>query len=201
MKFDNRAKLPPIKFKPRSKYKPGEILITYEQIQQRIEDLAPSIAKKYKGKKLLIVGILKGAFKVVSDLSSGLHKAGLKDLEISFIAMKSYPDGTRAKYQPRIIQDMDINPQGREVLLVDDVLDTGRSLDVIHNLIKDRKAKSIKSFALIDKPERRQIPYKADYVGFTIPDVWIQGYGMDTGEVGRAEPNIIVGPYIYKRNA
>jgi len=80
---------------------------------------------------------------------------------------------------------MDLSPEGRVVLLVDDVLDTGRSLAVVHKLIKDRGVASVESFVLVDKPDRRQVSYKADYVGFTIPDVWIQGYGMDTGEVGR----------------
>jgi hypoxanthine phosphoribosyltransferase len=118
-------------------------------------------------------------------------------LEISFVTLKSYPDGTTAKYEPKIVQDMDINPEGRDVLLVDDVLDTGRSLQIIHKLVDSKKAKSVASLALVDKPEKRQVDYKTDYVGFTLPDIWLQGYGMDTGEVGRAEPNIIAGPYKY----
>ena len=187
-----------LQFKKEDQYKPGEVIIPHEFIQEKIKELGLRIAQKYKGQKLLIVGILKGAFKVTADLTQELHRQGLNDLEISFIAMKSYPDGTRAKYEPKIIQDMDISPEGRAVLLVDDVLDTGKSLEVVHKLIKDRGAKSVESFALVDKPERRQVAYKADYVGFTIPNVWLQGYGMDTGEVGRAEPNIIAGPYNYK---
>jgi hypoxanthine phosphoribosyltransferase len=119
-------------------------------------------------------------------------------LEISFITLKSYPDGTKAKYEPKIVQDMDINPEGRRVLLVDDVLDTGRSLEIIHKLLKAKKAKSVESLALVDKPERRQVDYKTDYIGFTLSDIWLQGYGMDTAEVGRADPDIIVGPYNYQ---
>ena len=187
----------PLQFKKANEYKPGEILIPHEFITERIKELASNIAGKYKGQKLLIVGILKGAFKITADLTSELHRQGLTGLEISFITMKSYPDGTKAKYEPQIVQDMDISPEGRIVLLLDDVLDTGRSLEVVHRLIKDRGVKSVESFVLVDKPDRRQVSYKADYVGFTIPDVWIQGYGMDTGEVGRGEPNIIAGPYTY----
>ena len=185
-----------LQFKRAKDYKPGEVLIPHEFIQERIKELGAMIAKKYKGKKLLIVGVLKGAFKIVADLTSELHRQGVTDLEISFITMKSYPDGTKAKYEPRIVQDMDISSEGRPVLLVDDVLDTGRSLQVVYKLIKDRGAESVESFALVDKPERRQVNYRADYVGFTIPSIWIQGYGMDTGEVGRGEPNIIVGPFL-----
>ncbi len=181
-----------------SEYKPGDILISHEQIQKRLAELSLQISRKYKGKKLLVVGILKGAFKLTADLTAELHKQGLPDLEISFITLKSYPDDTKAKYEPKIVQDMDINPEGRQVLLIDDVLDTGRSLQIVHKLIESKKAKSVESLALVDKPERRQVNYKANYVGFTIPDIWIQGFGMDTGEVGRADPNIIVGPHKYQ---
>lgn len=187
-----------LQFKASQEYKPGDVLISHEIIQERIKELSAEIAEKYKGKQLLIVGVLKGAFKIVSDLTSELHKQGLTDLEISFITMKSYPDGTTAKYEPRIVQDMDISSEGRPVLLVDDVLDTGRSLEIVDKLIKSRGAVSVESFALVDKPERRQVDYKANYVGFTIPNIWLQGYGMDTRELGRGEPNIIVGPHEYQ---
>jgi hypoxanthine phosphoribosyltransferase len=187
-----------LQFKDPQEYKPGDILIQHKIIQERIKELSAEIAEKYKGKRLLIVGVLKGAFKIMSDLTSELHKQGLTDLEISFITMKSYPDGTKAKYEPRIVQDMDISSEGRPVLLVDDVLDTGRSLEIVDKLIKSRGAVSVESFALVDKPERRQIDYKANYVGFTIPNIWLQGYGMDTAELGRGEPNIIVGPHKYQ---
>lgn len=184
-----------MQFKRAQDYKPGEILIPHEFIQERIKELGVVIAKKYKGKKLLIVGVLKGAFKITADLTSELHRQGLTDLEISFITMKSYLTGTRADYEPKIVQDMDMNPDKRYVLLLDDVLDTGRSLQIVHELIKTRRAISVESFVLLDKPERRKVDYKADYVGFTIPNVWVQGYGMDTQEIGRGEPNIIAGPY------
>jgi hypoxanthine phosphoribosyltransferase len=187
-----------LQFKKPQEYKPGDVLIPQAIIQERIKELSAEIAEKYKGRQLLIVGVLKGAFKIVADLTSELHRQGVTDLEISFITMKSYPDGTKAKYEPRIVQDMDISSEGRPVLLVDDVLDTGRSLAVVHKLIKSRGAISVESFALVDKPERRQVDYKADYVGFTIPNIWLQGYGMDTAEFGRAEPNIIVGPHKYQ---
>jgi hypoxanthine phosphoribosyltransferase len=181
----------------KTQYQPGDVIISQTQIKERLEDLAFQISQKYKGKNLLVVGILKGAFKLTADLTSKLHEQGLTDLEISFVTLKSYPDGTRAKYEPNIVQDMDINPEGRHVLLVDDVLDTGRSLQVMHKLIESKKAKTVESFALVDKPERRQVDYKTDYVGFTIPDIWLQGYGMDTAEAGRADPDIIAGPYKY----
>jgi hypoxanthine phosphoribosyltransferase len=187
-----------LQFKAPQEYKPGDVLISHEIIQERIKELSAEITEKYKGKQLLIVGVLKGAFKIVSDLTSELHKQGLTDLEISFITMKSYPNGTTAKYEPRIVQDMDISSEGRPVLLIDDVLDTGRSLEIVHKLVKSRGAISVESFALVDKPERRQVNYKANYVGFAIPNIWLQGYGMDTGELGRGEPNIIVGPHKYQ---
>jgi len=187
-----------LQFKKAQEYKKGDVLIPHELIQKRIKEIASEIAPKYKGKKLLMVGVLKGAFKMTGDLALELHVQGLTDLEISFITMKSYFTGTKAEYEPQIVQDMDINPGKRHVLLLDDILDTGKSLQFVYKLIKDKGAVSVESFVLLDKPARRIVDYKADYVGFTIPNVWVQGYGIDTGEIGRAGPNIIVGPYKYK---
>src|ERR1035437_9850665 len=107
-----------LQFKKAQEYKPGDVLVPHEFIQERIKELGIVIARKYKGKKLLIVGILKGAFKVIADLTPELYQQGLTDLEISFITMKSYLTGTRVEYEPKIVQDMDINPDKRYVLLL-----------------------------------------------------------------------------------
>lgn len=187
-----------LKFKPVDKYKPGEILIPHSIIRTRIKEVAREVAKDYKNKDLLVVGVLKGAFKLVSDFTYDLHELGINHLHVSFIALKSYPKGTVAQRKSKLVKDIDINPKDRHVLLVDDILDTGKSLSLVTNLIKNRGAKSVKSFVLLDKPERREVNFNADYTGIKIPNIWVQGYGMDTDEVGRAEPNIIIGPYKYK---
>jgi hypoxanthine phosphoribosyltransferase len=118
-----------------TKYQPGEVIISQTQIQKKLEELSSEISKKYKGKKLIIVGILKGAFKLTADFTAKLHEQGLTDLEISFIFMRSY-SGTAAGEKLEILQDMDIDPKGRHVLIIDDILDSGRSLKEATDLIK-----------------------------------------------------------------
>lgn len=186
-----------VKFKTAKDYKPGEILIPNLIIRERIKEVAEEIAKDYKNKELLIVGVLKGAFKLVSDLTHDLHELGLKDLKLTFVVLKTY-EGIAPKEESQLLQDMDIHPQGRHVLVVDDILDTGKSLKFITELLESKGSKSVKSFALLDKPSGRSCDFCADYVGIKIPNIWVQGYGMDTDEFGRAEPNIIVGPYKYQ---
>ncbi len=185
------------RFRSPEQYLPGEVLISHEQIQERLEEMSEEIAKKYKGDKLLVLGVLKGAFRITADLAGMLHDKGLTDLELSFITIRSYPTGTQAVSEPRIIQDMDLNPLDRHVLIVDDVSDTDRTLQVVDQLTRSRGASSVETLTLLDKPARREVDFNPTYTGFTIPNIWVQGYGMDTDELGRAEKNVIVGPYDY----
>ena len=185
-----------IKFKSPQDYKPGEILIPHLIIRERIKEIAGEVVGDYKDKELLVVGVLKGAYKLISDFTHDLHEQGLNNICLSFLTLRSYSDGTSSR-ETNLSQDIDINPKGKHVLVVDDILDTGKSLEFITKLIKSKGAKSVKSFVLLDKPSRRAYNFHADYIGITIPNIWVQGYGMDTDEVGRAEPNIIVGPYKY----
>ena len=188
----------PIQFKTPEEYAPGDVIISSEQIDTRLTEMAEQIARKYHvGDQLVVVGLLKGAFMVTPLLASKLHDAGLTDIEVSFMTIKSYTDGTRATSEPRIVQDMDINPHSRRVLLVDDISDTRRSLKVASNLINDKGAKSVETLVLLDKPDRQEVDFTPDYVGFTIPDIWVQGMGMDTDEAGRCDRRIIKGPYSY----
>lgn len=184
-------------FKSPDEYKPGEILITNSQIKERVKELAKQISYDYKDKELLILSVLKGAFKITNDLSEELHLAGLTDLSITFMTLKSYPTGTISSSAAKIIHHMDIHPKGKNILIVDDIIDTGKSLDLIKKLVTDDGCTSVKTLALIDKKGRREVDLNPDYAGFEIPNIWIQGYGMDTDELGRAEPNIIIGPHKY----
>lgn len=177
-------------------YKTGQILISERKIRKRVKEVAKEITLEYKNKNILILGVLKGACILISDLISELHKMGLTDLNLTFITVNSYGAGTVSN-KLKLRHDIDISPMGRNVLIVDDVIDTGKSLDFIHKLILKGKPASVKSFALLDKPSRRIAKYNADYVGFKIPDIWVQGYGMDTDEIGRGKENIMVGPYKY----
>jgi hypoxanthine phosphoribosyltransferase len=184
-----------VTFRNPEEYGIGEIILSDEQINQRIAELAQDIATTHNGKQLLVVGLLKGGFRVTSDLVTQLHDKGLTDVEITFLKTKSYLDKTEAQQEPEITQDMDINPEGRHILLVDDIADTGKSLKMVEENLSARGAESIASFVLLDKPSRREVDFVPTYIGFTIPNIWVQGRGMDTNEKGRADRHIRRGPY------
>lgn len=187
-----------LKFNSVDKYKPGDILISNKLIRERVKEVALEIADIYKGKQIIVVGVLKGAYRLTTDLTEELHILGLTNLTLAFITVKSYPTGTVSQNAAKIIQALDVDPKNKNILIIEDIIDTGRSLNLIKSIIEKGKPKSVKSFALIDKPSRRTVKCSADYIGFEIPNIWVQGYGMDTDEIGRAEPNIIVGPHKYK---
>lgn len=188
----------PFRFRNPQDYAPGDVILSAEQIDTRMTEMAHEVAEKYTvGDRLVVVGLLKGAFMVTPMLAAKLHEAGLTDVEVSFMTIKSYTEGTTATSEPKIVQDMDINPHGRRILLVDDISDTRRSLKVASNLIRDKGAESVETLVLLDKPERQEVDFTPDYVGFTIPDIWVQGMGMDTNERGRCDRRIIKGPYTY----
>lgn len=180
-------------------YKPGDILISAVLIEKRLDELAAIIARDYQKKEsVIIVGLLTGAAWFTADLFTRLHTNGLTNIELSFMKVSSYPTGTNAVHEPRIEFDVSINPQKKDILLVDDIADTGKSLSVVEKLFQSKDAKSIKSVVLLDKPSRREVKYVPEYVGFRIPNIWVQGRGMDSAGFGRGDPNIIKGPYNYK---
>lgn len=180
-------------FRSSEQYKPGDVVIKKEDIAERIKELALDIAKDFAGKRLLVIGILKGAFILTADLARELHTAGLTDFEVSFMTVKSYRAGTTSSGVPDIKNDLDIDCRNRGMLLVDDIFDTGKSIQAIHKKLIEQGARSVKSLVLLSKPGRKEVSYTPDYVGFSIPNLWVEGYGMDTNEYGRGEPNIIIG--------
>jgi len=178
--------------------KPGDVVISEKDISERLDEIAHQLVSDYKTKEnLLVVGLLTGAAWLTTDMFSRLHKKGLCNIELSFMKVSSYPSGTDAQHEPRIDFDSLINPQQKNVLIIDDIADTGKSLAVVEKLFKSRDVRSIASFVLLDKPTRREVTYQPKYIGFTIPNIWVQGRGMDTDGIGRGEPNIIKGPYTY----
>lgn len=172
-------------------YSDGEILITAETIGMRINAMAEKIAQEYEGKDLVIVGVLKGALMVTADLKRALHKEGLKKTELSFIKAESYKKDTTQDIL-RITQDIDMDLSGKDVLIVDDIFDSGLTMEALYTHLQGKGAASVKSFALLRKRVEHKTTYRPDYIGFTIPDVWVEGYGMDSGQEGRGNPNIIV---------
>ena len=184
-------------FKKPDEYKEGDIIISAEEIDQRLDELAEQLGKEYKDKRLLLVGLLTGAAWLTVDFLERLHKQGITDSQLTFMKVSSYHNGDTAAYEPRIEYDMLINPQGRHILLIDDIADTGKTLSAVIHLLRSKGVLQVKSLVLVDKPSRRKIDFQPEYVGFEIPNVWVQGRGMDSDGFGRGDPNIRKGPYRY----
>lgn len=182
-------------FKNPGDYKQGDILIAAEEIDQRLDELITQLVEEYKNKRVLLVGLLTGAAWVTVDLLNRLHENGVTDADLSFLKVSSYRKGDKVTQPPRIKDDVLLNPRGRHVLLVDDISDTGSTLLAVTELLQEKKIATVRSFVLVDKPSRREVHFKPDYIGFTIPNIWIQGRGMDSDGYGRGDPNIRKGPY------
>lgn len=162
------------------------VLFTEEEIQSAVKAAGQRISKEYDGKPLLLVSILKGAFVFLSDLC----RAVTIPCEVGFMAAKSYFDGTRSSGQVQITMDLKQDISEYHVIIVEDIVDTGRTLKDVVELLKKRNPLSLKVVALLDKPERRVVEFEADEVLFTIPDRFVIGYGLDCGEYYRNLPYI-----------
>src|SRR5438477_1040398 len=163
-----------------------EVLITAEEIQKRIAEIGADIARDYAGKNPLLIGVLKGACLFLSDL---MRAADLK-LGVEFMAISSYGAGMRTSGEVRIMKDLDVAIEGRHILVVEDIVDTGLTLSYLLANLKSRGAESVKLAALLDKYERREKDVSIDYLGFKIPDKFVVGYGLDFAERYRNLPYI-----------
>ncbi|MFZ8833834.1 MAG: hypoxanthine phosphoribosyltransferase [Candidatus Caldipriscus sp.] len=161
-------------------------LITEEQIQRRVSELAEEISRDYEGKEVILVGVLKGAFVFLADLMRKLRIPS----RVDFLAVSSYGKFTESTGQVKILKDLDYPIENEDVLIVEDILDTGLTLSYIYSLLKERNPRSLKTVVLLDKPEKRVVDFKADYVGFVVPPVFLVGYGLDAGERFRYLPYI-----------
>lgn len=167
-----------------------EILLSEEQIKTRIDELAEEISRKYMGKRLLLIGVLNGAYVIMADLSRALFCAGLTDIEIDFAQISSYGEQTESSHNPRLLKDCSLDIFGRHILIVEDIVDTGYSLAALHAIFVARGAVSTETFALLSKPLRREVEVKVEYIGFEV-DGWVEGLGLDTNQQGRANPDIV----------
>lgn len=165
-----------------------EPLFSAEIIQQRIAELGAEIARDYEGKNPLLIGVLKGACIFISDL---LRAIDLK-VGIEFIAISSYGSSTRTSGEVRIVKDLDVAIEGRDILVVEDIVDTGLTLSYLLANLESRGASSVKLVALLDKHERREREVEINYLGFQIPDAFVVGYGLDFAERYRNLPYIAV---------
>ena len=162
------------------------ILVSPTAIKRRVAELGNQLNKEYAKKDLMVVAIVNGALIFTADLLRQLSSP----LRLDCLRASSYHDGTKAAGEPRIVDQMKLDVRGQHVLLVDDILDTGKTLAAVAGLIKLKGAASVKTCVLLDKKARRMVPFEADYVGFQIPNEFVVGYGLDFNERYRNLPCI-----------
>lgn len=171
---------------PRRHAESIEVVFSAETIAARIDTLASEIAAS-RLERPLIVSVLTGSFIFAADLLRGLHRVGL-DVEVDFLALSSYREGTTSGGRINILRDVEVPLAGRDILLVDDILDTGRTLAFARDLIADRGARRIATCVLLDKRIARAVAIEADFVAFECPPIFVVGYGMDLGHRYRELP-------------
>ena len=171
-----------------------EVLFSKEYLDQTVRELGSRISRDYEGKNLLLVSVLKGSVVFMADLM----RAITIPCSIDFMAVSSYGAGVKTSGVVRIIKDLDINLEGWDLLLVEDILDSGMTLSYIREMLQQRNPKSIKLCTLFDKPERRTVDLNADYSGRNVPNEFIVGYGLDYNEKYRNLPYVgILKPEVY----
>ncbi|WCF08431.1 hypoxanthine phosphoribosyltransferase [Paenibacillus thiaminolyticus] len=175
-----------------------KVIISEEQIQAKVQELGAQISREYEGKCPLVICVLKGAFVFMADLVKQITVP----LELDFMAVSSYGASTKSSGVVRIMKDLDVSVEGRDVLIVEDIIDTGLTLSYLIEVLQGRKANSIRLVTLFDKPARRTVNLEADYKGFVLPDEFIVGYGLDYAERYRNLPYIgVLKPTIYSNDA
>jgi hypoxanthine phosphoribosyltransferase len=168
-------------------YQPTGVLISEDQIQQRVLELALEIRKDFPD-DLHLVAVLKGAFMFLSDLVR--HMSGRVSLD--FMAVSSYAKGTTTSGEVRLLKDLDTTLDGRNVVIVEDIVDSGLTLTYLQDILRARNPRVLRTAALLSKPSRRQVDVKVEYTGFTIDDRFVVGYGLDYAEQYRNLPHIAV---------
>ena len=166
----------------------GEILVQGDELQHRVRELAREISHDYDGRQLFLVGVLKGAVFFLSDLMRHLDVP----CEVDFMAVSSYGSSTDSSGVVRILKDLDATIEGREVLIVEDIVDSGLTLSYLLRTLKARNPASLEVCALLTKPERRKVDLPIKYVGFEIPNRFAVGYGLDHAERFRNLPYVAV---------
>lgn len=173
-----------------------EILFDEKQINERIAIMAEQITNDYKGQTLLMVGILKGAVLFFSELAKRLDL----DIEMDFMAVSSYGSSAKSSGAAKLLKDLDYDIKGKNVLIVEDIIDTGLTLNYLVNSLEARNPKSLKTCCLLDKPSRRKINFEPDYKGFEVPDKFLIGFGLDYASKYRNLPYIgVLKPSIYEK--
>jgi len=173
----------------------GEILISEHEIQNKVAEMAKEITEEYRGRDLLLVGVLKGAFMLMSDLARHITIP----LELDFMAVSSYGSSTKTSGIVRILKDLDLDISGRDVLIVEDIIDSGLTLSYLIKNLRARGPRSLEVCALLSKPEVQKVELDVRYEGFALPPVFVVGYGLDYGERYRNLPYVgTLKPHLYE---
>ena len=171
-----------------------KVLISQQELHKKVEELGAQISRDYAGKNLMMVSVLKGSVVFMADLM----RAVTVPCEIDFMSVSSYGPGVKTSGVVKIVKDLDIDLKNRDLLIVEDILDSGMTLNYIKNMLEQRGTRSIKICTLLDKPERRQVDLQADYSGFSVPDEFVVGYGLDFAERYRNLPYVgVLKPSVY----
>ena len=161
-------------------------LFGQDQIRRRVKELAEQISRDYRGKEILFICILKGAFVFLSDLMRQINLP----VQIDFVGLASYGSETVSSGQIRVTHESSKPIEGKDVIIVEDIIDSGRTLKFLVDELRSRKPRSLRICCLLDKKSRRQVQFEADYVGFDIEDLFVVGYGLDVNEQFRNLPSI-----------
>ncbi len=164
----------------------SEVLFSEAQLKERIAELGQQLSEDFSGKNPLVICVLKGAFIFMGDLIRNMSIP----LEIDFMAVSSYGAASKSSGVVKINKDLDVPVEGRDLIIVEDITDSGLTLQFLQDVLRRKKANSISVVALFDKPARRKVDIKADYVGFLLPDEFIVGYGLDYAEKYRNLPYV-----------
>lgn len=165
-----------------------KVLFTREQIQKRVSEIGAQISHDFQGEPVVLIGVLKGATIFLSDLARHIAL----DATFDFISVSSYGNEKQSSGEVKLNKDVDSSMEGKNIIIVEDILDTGLTMKYLEELLMARKPKRLKIAVLLDKKPRRTEPIRPDYSGFEIPDVFVVGYGMDAGERYRNVPDICV---------
>jgi len=171
------------------------ILVTDDEIQSKVAELGKQISEDYRGKDLLMIGVLKGAFMLMSDLARHITTP----LELDFMAVSSYGSATKTSGVVRIMKDLDLDITGRDVLIIEDIIDSGLTLSYLMKNLRARKPAGLEVCALLSKPEVQKVTLDVRYHGFALPPVFVVGYGLDYGERYRNLPYVgTLKPHLYE---
>ena len=175
----------------------AKVLLSEEQLQNRVRELGEQISADYADKAPVLASVLRGSYIFMADLSRAISRP----VTIDFMSVSSYGKGTTSSGQVEIIKDLSDSIEGKDLLIVEDILDSGNTLSYLLKLLQARHPASIKLCTLLDKPSRRVKPIQADYVGFEVPDEFVVGYGLDYDEKYRNLPYIgVVKPSVYQKD-